>query len=409
EQIRIIKTWIDQGAEWPDSLANEADLPPPDPKAVAMVEALHNDSLRTFLRAADADPKLLNARGPEGSTPFMYAVLYSNAPTMSRLLKQGADPNKRNDVNATALMWAAKDLDKTRLLLDHGADVNAKSDYFRTPLMIAARRPGGTPIVKLLLEHGANPNPNARPYAESSPLIEAIAAGDSSSVQLLLQHGADTKAAGQIALTAAVAARCAKCLDLLASKITDKEAYTGSLLTVVFSDIKATRLMLDHGADVNAYDPFGRTALMYAAISDLLPLDIVKLLIEHGADVNAKDRHTKSADAGLSVLDIARLNGNTPIVQLLEKSGAKSSTITPVVLKPQRDNTIRSAVQDSLTLLQRADASFSAKAGCVSCHDNSLAAMTVGLARKRGFRIDEKTASGQVRVNAQALEDLRDR
>ena len=39
EQIRILKTWIDQGADWPDSLANEAELPPINPKAVAMVEA----------------------------------------------------------------------------------------------------------------------------------------------------------------------------------------------------------------------------------------------------------------------------------------------------------------------------------------------------------------------------------
>ena len=54
--------------------------------------------------------------------------------------------------------------------------------------------------------------------------------------------------------------------------------------------MNAVRLMLDHGADVNAVDPLGRTPLMYAAASDLLPLDVVKLLIERGADVNAKDR-----------------------------------------------------------------------------------------------------------------------
>ena len=33
EQIAIIRTWIDQGADWPDSLANEVDLPPANPKA----------------------------------------------------------------------------------------------------------------------------------------------------------------------------------------------------------------------------------------------------------------------------------------------------------------------------------------------------------------------------------------
>ena len=178
EQIATIKAWIDQGAEWPDALANEVDLPPFDPKAVAMVDALRAADLPTFLKAATADPALLNARGPEGSTPFMYAVLYTNVPTLTRLLKMGADPNKRNDANATALMWAATNLEKTRLLLDHGADVNARSDDMRTPLMIAARRPGGAPIVKLLLDHGAKTNPNYRPENESSPLIEALTSGD---------------------------------------------------------------------------------------------------------------------------------------------------------------------------------------------------------------------------------------
>src|SRR5687767_5025548 len=78
EQINVIKAWIDQGADWPDSLANEADLPP-EPKAVAMVEALRIGDRKSFMRFVAEDPKLLNARGPEGSTPFMYAVLYCDA------------------------------------------------------------------------------------------------------------------------------------------------------------------------------------------------------------------------------------------------------------------------------------------------------------------------------------------
>jgi ankyrin repeat protein len=409
EQIDAIKTWIDQGADWPDSLANEAELPPLNPKAVAMVEALHEGDMAGFMKSVAEDPKLLNARGPEGSTPFMYAVLYTGAPTLERLLKQGADPNKRNDANATALMWAATDLEKTRLLLAHGADVNARSSDMRTPLMIAARRPGNTPVVKLLLERGANPNPNAHPLAESSPLIEAATAGDAAGMELLLGRGAEVKEAGQPALEMAVTVRCSKCLALLAAKDLGREAYTLALPNIAaYGDLNAVRLMLDRGADVNAVDPLGRTPLMYAAASDLLPLDVVKLLVERGADVKAKDAHKLGGDSGLTVLDIARLHGETPVSEWLVKSGAKGSAPSPPVLKPRRENAIQSAIQGSLPLIQRADANFVPKAACVSCHNNSLAAMAVGAARKSGFQVDEKTAAQQVKANLFGLEKLRD-
>src|SRR5205823_13405759 len=116
---------------------------------------------------------------------------------------------------ATALIRSATDHAKTRLLVDHGADVNAKSDDLRTPLMIAARRNGAAPIVKFLLDHKANPNPNAKPDTESSPLLEALTAGDATIVEMLIQSGADAKASADIGLTMAVTTYCAKCLDLL--------------------------------------------------------------------------------------------------------------------------------------------------------------------------------------------------
>lgn len=410
EQIAIVKAWIDQGADWPASLANEVDRPPVNPLAMQLVQSLSAAATSTAFKIAAADPTVINARGPEGSTPFMYAVVYSNVATLARFLKLGADPNKRNDAGATALMWAAIDIDKTRLLLDNHADVNAKSDDFRTPLMIAARRFGGKAIVKLLLDKGANPNPNAKPATESSPLLEALTAGDPDIVELLINRGADAKAAADIGLTLAVQMKCERCLNLLKEQITDKEAYTLALqTTAVFGDIKATRLMLDKGADVNAFDPLGRTPLMYAAISDLLPVDVVRLLMERGADVNAIDRHVKSGDAGKSVLDIARFNGDTSVSQLLAGAGAKATSQNPPALKFKRDNTIQAAVKASLPLIQRADAAFTANSGCISCHNNSLAAISVSLARKRGFQIDENVASAQVRTNLRFLESNRDK
>ncbi len=409
EQVATLKAWIDQGADWPDAYANEVDKAPFESQAIAMAEMLRNADLAGFMKAATARPALLNARGPEGSTPFMYAVLYTHTPTLAQLLKMGADPNAHNDANATALMWAARDLAKTQLLIDHGANVNAVSDDFRTPLMIAARRPGGTAVVKLLLDHGADPNPNKRPDTASSPLLDAVTAGDFATMALLLQRGAEIRSDAQAILTQAMYAPCIQCVDLLATKITSKDVYTGALEdTAIFGNVHAIQLMLDHGADVKGYDVFGRTALMYAAASDLLPLDAVKLLVASGADVNAHSKHTKSGDAGLTVLDIAKRHGDTPVLQFLVASGAKPGEARPAMLQARFKNEIRSSIQDTLPLLQRTDVAFSKGSGCISCHNNSLTAMTVGMARKQGFIVDEKIASAQVKVNVDFLMHTRD-
>lgn len=412
EQIALVKAWIDQGAAWPDALANEADLPPGNLKAAAMVDALRAGNRQAFLKFAADDPKLLNARGPEGSTPFMYAVLYGDAALLEDLLKKGADPNARNDAQATALMWAATDIEKTRVLLAHGADVNAQSEEPRTPLMIAAGRPGNIAVVRLLLDRGANVNPTANPPGESSPLIQAALAADAESMQLLIGRGADLKAPGAAGVTLAMALtqNCPKCVDLVLKTDLSKDDFTGALQGVAtFADASTVRMLLDRGGDVNAFDSTGRTPLMYAAASELLPVDVVKLLLERGADVNAKSKHEQSKDTGLTSLDMARWFGNTPVVDALLKAGAQSSgTAAYAAPKPRPAATRQAAIERSLPLLQRADTSFAAKSGCISCHDNSLTAMTAGLVRKSGLPVDERIASAQVKVSVAYLEHGRD-
>lgn len=414
QQIQTIKSWIDQGAEWPDALANELELPPLNPKAIEMVETLRAADRKAFDKMLAEDPQLLNARGPESSTPFMYATLYTDAATLERLIKLGADVNKRNDAGATALMWAALDLEKTRVLVEHGADVNAKSEDARTPLMVAAGKPGGAPIVKLLLAHGAKPNPTANPGAESSPLLEASLAGDAESMRMLLDRGAEFKDLAGAAITDAAGANCTKCIDLLVDRHLDPMQYTialggvGLAGVVVLDNPKLIRLMLEHGADVNAVDPSGRTPLMYAAISDVFPVEQIKMLLAKGAAVNAKSQHAHSADSGRTALDIAKIYGNTPVTDLLAKAGAASPS--PLSIQPasmRQGNSIQAAVPASLALLQRADASFVPKAGCFSCHNQSITAMAVAMARKSGYRVDEKIAEQQVKVNAGSLAGAR--
>ena len=406
QQIDIIKAWIDQGAEWPDDLSGETPTPAPDAKAVRLMQALRDGDEQTFRRLAGADPKAANLKGQDGATPLMQAVLDGDSSTVRFLLDNGADPNIRNEAGATALMWAVDDLEKTRLLLDHGADVNARSDDSRTPLLIAAGRLGCNAVVKLLLDRGAKlavKSPVTVGY--STPLAEATRFGDEALLQMLIERGAEVKAAGKFALANASRAKCAKCLEIL-TEHADRGALTSSamLLSPPRADGLAVKRLVDEGADPNVRDPEGHTILMLIASSDAIPVDTVKSLIERGADLNAKD------PAGRTALDFAKQRGSTAVVDLLAKAGAKEGTsATNSVPSPKPAGSARASFARSIPLLQRTDSIFIQKAGCVSCHHNTLTAMTVSTARKIGLPVDEEIARKQVKAIAAYIQTWRER
>ena len=123
EETETIRQWIDEGAHWPDELANEVDAPPPDPRALALIDhvrgARFDAADDAAVRATIArDPGAINARGPDGATPLMYAALYGDVELLRSMLAAGGNPNLRSDTNASALLWAIEDIDKARLLLD---------------------------------------------------------------------------------------------------------------------------------------------------------------------------------------------------------------------------------------------------------------------------------------------------
>jgi len=135
-------------------------------------------------------------------------------------------------------MLAARDnhLPVVKYLIEHGADVNAKDNDDETALMEAADN-GHLPVVQYLVEHGADVN--AKDDTNWTPLTWAARNGHLSVVQYLIKHDTDVNTANNFGETTLMGA-----------------AFNGHLTIV--------RYLIEHGADVNAKTNNGKTALTWA-------------------------------------------------------------------------------------------------------------------------------------------------
>lgn len=73
-------------------------------------------------------------------------------------------------------------------------------------------------------------------------------------------------------------------------------------------------LLLEAGADINAKDKYGQTALMNAARAG--QVELVRLLVEHGAELNITAKYK------LSALMLAIINYHLEIARMLIIAGA---------------------------------------------------------------------------------------
>lgn len=346
------------------------------------------------------------APGPEkpaklGQELFL-AVTHRDAAAVRSLLARGADPNARNYLQLTPLMFAAasRQPEVVQHLLAAGAQIEATSP-FGTPLTFAAMG-GSAPVAELLLARGASVNAqrpdqitvlmlaardghadlirrllamkldvNARDSEDASALLYAARAGQTDVVRLLLARGAAVNAAdsqGWTALTAAASAGHTACVELL----------------------------LERGADPNAKDRQGRTPLMIAAGYSDQPA-VVQALAQRGADLRATDRASRTA------LMLATARGHTRSAQALRDRGA--DTTVSASMAPERSP--RTAAAAGLKLLEHSMDVFAKRTGCASCHQEGLGRMATGLARERGITINSDIEQAQARRIYDFLGELR--
>jgi ankyrin repeat protein len=260
---------------------------------------------------------------PEGGlTPLTFAARQGCVDCEKVLVDAGADINVLDPELRTPLVEALINghYDAAALLIERGADVNAADQVGRTPLYAAvddhtmpqSNRPApkeidnartSMDIIQMLLDKGANVNAALRaqlPYRTkldrggdgvlgvgTTPLLRAARAGDVAVIKLLLSHGADAKAATRNRVTGIMMAASvnAKEEDMTGRNKTEKDA------------IETVKVLLAAGADINAAEAQGRTALHGAAQWGMT--DLVKVLAGSGGNINAADRR------GLTPLDYA--------------------------------------------------------------------------------------------------------
>ncbi len=262
-----------------------------------LIAARHDErELTRLLLNAGAE---VNDTAPDGTTALLVATVRGHAALAIMLLEQGADPNA-DGTGYTPLHWAAGSW-HTELTGSLRGIATERDDEWRS---LNGLRAGKTELVQALLSHGADPHarivrhPPQFGYASqrfrvslvgATPFLLAAMDGNLGVMRALAAAGADPLMGTEQHTTPLMVAAGLGQVPA-ETRVSERDS------------LDATRFALELGADVNATNDVGRTALHGAA--HIRSDAIVQLLVDHGAPVNVEDQR------GITPLMIAEGGGH---------------------------------------------------------------------------------------------------
>jgi ankyrin repeat protein len=225
-----------------------------------------------------------------------------------------------------------KSLATARLLINNGATVNEGKYSADGNLLQCAVRCNAVIFLELFIEQGANVNElssngtNAIHLAADlgyakclEILLKASTANPNKKTRLIRT---DKKSTDRTALHYAAEEGSSECVQLLLKHKADVDAQdfrnrTPLHFAAKVSCVDCVRILLKEGnANINAEDNDLRTPLHVAIRKSESNIAVVKVLLNSGADINAQDRF------GITAIHLAALNGLSDCVEFLMKSGA---------------------------------------------------------------------------------------
>jgi ankyrin repeat protein len=251
-----------------------------------------------------------------GLTALLFAVREGEFDCVKFLVGARVDINQTSVDGSSPLLVAVQNgfYDIASFLMDHGANPNLANSKGWTPLYLAVknRNPETTALpapstdgvldmIGKLLDGGANPNLRIKSDTEvhqgmtalwlkeagATPLLRAALCGDLTVVRLLLAHGADPSIPTFDHTTPLMVAAGVGWADGMLHEYTEDQT------------IEVIKLLLSLGADVNAANDHGITALHGAGYKGANKA--VQLLVDRGARLDALD---KGEDYGFGVSSV---------------------------------------------------------------------------------------------------------